>query len=390
MLEGEIPACKPDPPEQPAAKKSPVLKRPAAAVKSKARKQGRDAADGTDARDDASVELIKKPAAKAKPKAKGKSTEKKKKADPAQPKPKPKRKKELLQDLFDLGDQVVRAPEEDAGDAEAEDGGEAGLPAAVLAEYQSCGSRDDKTKLINTLFVKEGGALKLRPEKLTFSTQKRLETLDSKAEKEKGIGKNLFMSKWQIKDDATLQAMVVSGEVAKLQEGGKEYYAAAQIERERKISKKRNEQIEGQAVEFDEDQSKEVKKLWSKMTPEFAEGRRLLALSDVETELSPKEWDSIMSKLTACKASVAGLQRDVARAASRVQSGDPLYAELKPVSNEVAEIALSIEYVMLWREPPDGGPTTRSSMQSFLRQAGNKTTGCFERLTGILARLRVR
>lgn len=55
---------------------------------------------------------------------------------------------------------------------------------------------------------------------------------------------------------------------------------------------------------------------------------RRLALSDVETELSPKEWDSIMSKLTACKASVAGLQRDVARAASRVQSGDPLYAEL--------------------------------------------------------------
>ena len=83
------------------------------------------------------------------------------------------------------------------------------------------------------------------------------------------------MSKWQIKDDATLQAMVVSGEVVKLQGGGKEYYAAAQIERERKISKKSNEQIEGQAVEFDEDQSKEVKKLWSKMTPEFAEGRRL-------------------------------------------------------------------------------------------------------------------
>ncbi|CAJ1438768.1 unnamed protein product [Effrenium voratum] len=217
MLEGEITASQPDPPEQPAAKKSPVLKRPAAAVKSKARKQGRDAADGTDARDDASVELTKKPAAKAKPKAKGKSTEKKKKADPAQPKPKPKRKKELLQDLFDLGDQVVRAREEDAGDAEAEDGLESGrdrskaqkfkkmlaeesLPAAVLAEYQSCGSRDDKTKLINTVFVKEGGALKLRPEKLTFSTQKRLETTDSKAEKEKGIGKNLFMSKWQIKD----------------------------------------------------------------------------------------------------------------------------------------------------------------------------------------------
>ena len=206
MLEGEISASQPDPPEQPAAKKSPVLKRPAAAVKSKARKQG-----------NASVELTKKPAAKAKPKAKGKSTEKKKKADPAQPKPKPKRKKELLQDLFDLGDQVVRAREEDAGDAEAEDGLESGrdrskaqkfkkmlaeesLPAAVLAEYQSCGSRDDKTKLINTLFVKEGGALKLRPEKLTFSTQKRLETTDSKAEKEKGIGKNLFMSKWQIKD----------------------------------------------------------------------------------------------------------------------------------------------------------------------------------------------
>ena len=62
--------------------------------------------------------------------------------------------------------------------------------------------------------------------------------------------------------------------MVKLQEGGKEYYAAAQIERERKISKQSNEQIEGQAVEFDEDQSKEVKKLWSKMTPEFAEGRR--------------------------------------------------------------------------------------------------------------------
>ena len=44
--------------------------------------------------------------------------------------------------------------------------------------------------------------------------------------------------------------------MVKLQEGGKEYYAAAQIERERKISKQSNEQIEGQAVEFDEDQSK--------------------------------------------------------------------------------------------------------------------------------------
>ena len=62
--------------------------------------------------------------------------------------------------------------------------------------------------------------------------------------------------------------------MVKLQEGGKEYYAAAHIERDRKISKQSNEQIEGQAVEFDEDQSKEVKKLWSKMTPEFAEGRR--------------------------------------------------------------------------------------------------------------------
>ena len=136
MLEGETTASQPDPPEQPAAKKSPVLKRPAAAVKSKARKQGRDAVDGTDARDDASVELTKKPAAKAKPKAKGKSTEKKKKADPAQPKPKRKRKKELLHNLFDLGDQVARAREEDAGDAEAEDGLESGRDRSKAQKFK--------------------------------------------------------------------------------------------------------------------------------------------------------------------------------------------------------------------------------------------------------------
>ena len=82
------------------------------------------------------MELIKKPVAKAKPKAKGKSTENKKKADPAQPKPKPKRKKELLQDLFDLGDQVARAPEEDAGDAEAEDGGEAGRDRSKAQKFK--------------------------------------------------------------------------------------------------------------------------------------------------------------------------------------------------------------------------------------------------------------
>ena len=173
---------------------------------------------------------------------------------------------------------------------------EESLPAAVLAEYRSLGSREDKTKLINSLFVKEGGALKLRPEKLAFSTQKRLETIDLKAEKEKGVGKNLFMSKWQIKDDESLQAMVPSGEVVKLQEGGAECYAAAQIERERKISKQSNEKIDGQAVEFDEDQSKEVKKLWS-----FAVGRRLphpgvgsdmvpFGYGPAVSALWPKQW----------------------------------------------------------------------------------------------------
>ncbi|CAJ1372572.1 unnamed protein product, partial [Effrenium voratum] len=197
-------------------------------------------------------------------------------------------KKELLQDLFDLGDQVVRAREEDAGDAEAEDGLESGrdrskaqkfkkmlaeesLPAAVLAEYQSCGSRDDKTKLINTLFVKEGGALKLRPEKLTFSTQKRLETTDSKAEKEKGIGKNLFMSKWQIK---------------------------------------------GQAVEFDEDQFKEVKKLWSKMTPEFAE----------ET-LAGSRSEDLMGRISTLISSCVSGRTDVSATLKgrKVRAGLPLY-----------------------------------------------------------------
>ena len=161
--------------------------------------------------------------------------------------------------MFDSGDQVVRAREEDAGDAEAEDGLESGrdrskpqkfkkmlaeesLPAAVLAEYQSCGSRDDKTKLINTLFGPSARKSGWRPQ-----TRRRRRRRASAR---------------------TCSCPSGRSRMVKLQEGGKEYYAAAQIERERKSSKQSNKQIEGQAVEFDEDQSKEVKKLWSKMTPD--------------------------------------------------------------------------------------------------------------------------
>ena len=168
------------------------------------------------------------------------------------------------------------------------------VPALVLDAYHQCTSRQDQTRLINTVFAKKADGKYVLQDNFTtpvgYKLDRSLEKEEKAVDNMNGFGRLIFRKKYDMTDEE-LDASVARGEVVTWSHGGLQLFAATNIKFSTSASRTTKEQMFGKEVEFDEKMGQEFMKIFDGMLPQVSSPARpnAKAASVVDDSNQPRQ-----------------------------------------------------------------------------------------------------